>query len=47
MQQYAHGSDPISISPMHLYARDMQKYARYVSMKFVCKKCKNMHSPLC
>ena len=30
---------------MHLYAQNMQKYARYVSMKFICNICKNMHSP--
>ena len=32
---------------MHLYAKNTQKYARYVSMKVICKICKNMHSPLC
>ena len=32
---------------MHLYALNMQKYARYVSMKGICKICKNMHSLLC
>ena len=32
---------------MHLYAQSMQKYARCVSMIFICNICKNMHSPLC
>ena len=43
-------SDPISISPMHLYAFMCTKYAK------ICKICKhesymqnmqNIHSPLC
>ena len=32
---------------MHLYALNMQKYAKYVSMKVMCNTCKNMHFPLC
>ena len=36
-----------AMSPVHLYAFICTKYARYVSMKVMCKICKNMHSPLC
>ena len=36
-----------SMSPLHLNAKNMQKYARYVSMKFICKIWINMHPPLC
>ena len=37
---------------MYIYmpkiCKNMQKFARYVSMKVICKICKNiMHSPLC
>ena len=42
-------SGPRSMSPLHLYAticKNMPKYARYVSMKFMCMICKNVHPTL-
>ena len=32
---------------MHLYAKYVQNYSRHVSMKCICKICKNMHNPPC
>ena len=29
------------------YAKNMQLYAKYVVMKYICKICRNLHSPLC
>ena len=31
---------------MYLYAKNMQKYARYVKMKVICRIRKNVHFPL-
>ena len=52
MHKYAKNMQrPQGLSPVHLYAQNMHKictkYARYVSIKVICKICKNIHSPLC
>ena len=49
MQNYALTTGPRNIDPKEnyaKYAKDMKKYAKLVSMKFICKICRNLHPPL-
>ena len=40
-------NDPTSMDLKRIYSKNTQKYAKYAGMKFICKICRNLYSPLC